>query len=116
MKKTIKVIDNRNSKQEEHVLELTKGMSLYDMMDDAGLKIRADCGGNCCCSTCHVYIIHPDKNIEDEMSFKSFDEISMLEEATSKVLYNSKLCCMMEVEDKMDGMVVILTEDTKEIR
>lgn len=96
-----------------HVLELRENLTLFDLMDDAGLQVRADCGGNCCCSTCHVKIDHPNKDHLANLTKKTFDESSMLEEAKEPVANNSKLCCMMEVTPDLDGLVVTLTEDTR---
>ena len=96
-----------------HTLELRKDLSLFDLMDDAGIPVRADCGGNCCCSTCHVHITHPDPEKQAVLTKKSFDGNSMLEEAISPVTSTSKLCCMMEVTPELDGITVELTPDTK---
>lgn len=95
------------------MLELRENLTLFDLMDDAGLQVRADCGGNCCCSTCHVHIRHPDKQKQDVLTKRTFDENSMLEEATAPVVSISKLCCMMEVTPELDGLEVHLTEDTR---
>ena len=96
-----------------HVLELRENLTIFDLMDDAGIPVRADCGGNCCCSTCHVKINHPDKQQHHKLIQRTFDENSMLEEAKETVSPHSKLCCMMEVTPDLDGLVVTLTEDTR---
>ncbi len=106
----IKVIDLDGK---VHELQLRENLTLFDLMDDAGLQVRADCGGNCCCSTCHVKIEHPDASRQASLTKRSFDEDSMLEEAITPVTSISKLCCMMEVTPELDGLVVTLTEDTR---
>jgi ferredoxin, 2Fe-2S len=41
---------------DEHTLEARAGYTLMEILRDGGLPIEAICGGQCICSTCHVYV------------------------------------------------------------
>ena len=36
--------------------KLHQGLTIMEIIRDAGLDIEAACGGCCACATCHVYI------------------------------------------------------------
>ena len=40
----------------EHQLGAKPGLSLMEILRDAGLPVEAICGGQCICSTCHIYV------------------------------------------------------------
>ena len=46
--------------REGNVQELSAdiGLTLMEIIRDAGLDIEAACGGCCACATCHIYIDH----------------------------------------------------------
>ena len=75
-----------------HKIEAEEGMTLMEIIRDAGLDIEAACGGCCACATCHVYVsdnwLDKIKNMEDE-------EKSMLDQAFN-VKNNSRLSCQLE--------------------
>lgn len=96
-----------------HELPVKLGMSLFDLIEDSGLSIRGDCGGNCCCSTCHVYMKHSNTELQDSLTNKTSDEMFMLEEAKAPIQKSSKLCCMVEMTEDLAGLEVELTEDTR---
>ena len=65
--------------------------------------IVAECGGNCQCATCHVYvqenflgILHPVQEEED----------AMLGSTASERRPNSRLSCQLRVRPELDGLVV----------
>ena len=39
-----------------HEIAAENGLTLMEIIRDAGLDIEAACGGCCACATCHVYI------------------------------------------------------------
>ena len=49
----IYVKDRQGNTQE---LQAEAGLTLMEIIRDAGLDIEAACGGCCACATCHVYI------------------------------------------------------------
>lgn len=64
--------------------------------------IDADCGGECACATCHVYVdeawadrVAPIEELEQAMLDFAFD-----------VKPTSRLACQIKVDDSLDGLVV----------
>ena len=68
--------------------------------------ILADCGGNCACATCHVYI---DESWRSRLTPPSKEEREMIECALH-VQENSRLSCQVHVTAAVDGLVVRLPE------
>ena len=68
--------------------------------------IDADCGGECACATCHVYV--------DEGWFEKVGGTNDAEEAIMSLnpdrQKTSRLCCQVPVTDAMEGLVVQLPE------
>ena len=68
--------------------------------------IDADCGGQCACATCHVYV---DDAWAAKVGEASEMEASMLSFVDS-VQPNSRLSCQIIVTSQLDGLVVKLPE------
>lgn len=64
--------------------------------------IVAECGGNCQCATCHVYV----EVGLDRLQPIADDEEAMLETTVSDRKSNSRLSCQLKVTAKLDGLVV----------
>ena len=62
--------------REGNVQELSAdiGLTLMEIIRDAGMDIEAACGGCCACATCHLYV---DKDWFSKLSAKEDDEESM---------------------------------------
>lgn len=65
--------------------------------------IVAECGGNCSCATCHVWVrqdyadlVGPPGDMEDDM----------LDLAVSERRDTSRLSCQIRVTDELDGLTV----------
>ena len=91
----------------EHEIEATEGWTVMEMIRDAGLPIKAECGGSCVCATCHVLV---DASWTDKLPAKGEEEIDMLDLAL-EVFENSRLSCQIEFEPEMDGLKVTLAPD-----
>jgi 2Fe-2S ferredoxin len=65
--------------------------------------IVAECGGNCQCATCHVYV--EDKFL-DILDPPSDDEQAMLGSTAAERTSHSRLSCQIRVTSALDGMVV----------
>jgi 2Fe-2S ferredoxin len=90
-----------------HQVEAANGQSLMRAAVDNGVPgIDADCGGECACATCHVYV-EPDwlgrtgERSEMEQSMLSFAAVTQ---------DNSRLSCQVAVSDALDGLVVRLPD------
>ena len=78
------------------------GLTLMEIIRDAGLDIEAACGGCCACATCHLYI---DKDWLSKLPAKDDDEESMLDQAFN-VNDNSRLGCQNEFNEGLEVIQV----------
>ena len=69
--------------------------------------IIAECGGNCMCATCHVYV---DSGWLDKLDPVSDTEDAMLESTAAERLPNSRLSCQIKVTAELDGLAVTTPE------
>ena len=90
-----------------HVVDVPVGLSLMEGAVQNGVPgIDADCGGNCACATCHVYI-EPEwieatgECNEMEQSMLGFAAVTQ---------ENSRLACQIELTDALDGLTVRMPE------
>ena len=99
------IVKDRQGKVQE--LSADIGLTLMEIIRDAGMDIEAACGGCCACATCHLYI---DKNWYSKLLPKEEDEESMLDQAFN-VKDNSRLGCQIEFNDELDGIKVELAPE-----
>jgi 2Fe-2S ferredoxin len=90
-------------------LEVAAAGSLMQALSDAGLPVRADCGGQLACGTCHVYI---DAGWMGRLPPPGEDELAMLEMALDPE-WNSRLSCQIRLEAGLDGLGVTLAPGTE---
>ena len=90
-----------------HELAADNGLTLMEIIRDAGLDIEAACGGCCACATCHVYI---DKKWISKLPSLEDDDESMLDQ-TFYLLNNSRLGCQIEYKDQYDGINITLAPE-----
>ena len=88
----------------EHELEALEGWRIMEIIRDHGLPVHAECGGACCCATCHVYV---DTAWVDKLRPKREDEEDMLDEAID-IQDNSRLSCQILMSEDLDGLKVTL--------
>lgn len=69
--------------------------------------IVADCGGECQCATCHVYV---DEKFLGLLRPAEEDEDAMLAVTASERKPNSRLSCQIGITDALDGLVVTTPE------
>lgn len=91
----------------KHVVVAEPGGSLMQAAKQNGVDgILADCGGNCACGTCRIYV-------EEEFRAR-LGERSELEEATLEIRDppgpGERLSCQITVSEELDGLVVQLPE------
>jgi 2Fe-2S ferredoxin len=90
-----------------HTVEAVAGQSLMRAAVDNGVPgIDADCGGECACATCHVYVeaawlARTGERSEMEQSMLSFAAVTQ---------DNSRLSCQVQITPALDGLVVSLPE------
>lgn len=69
--------------------------------------IVAECGGNCMCATCHVYVEPAQLALLPAMSE---EEDALLDGAAAERRPNSRLSCQIKVRPALDGLVVHLPD------
>lgn len=92
----------------QHEVQASIGTTLMETAVSAMVPgIEADCGGNCICATCHVYIdtqwlskLPPAEDVEEAMI-----------DYTSEPSSNSRLACQIEVTDEIEGLQVRIPAD-----
>lgn len=92
---------------EEITHEAENGLSVMNVaVDNLVSGIDADCGGECNCATCHVYV--------DETWIETVGQPHDDEEAIMSLNPDrkptSRLCCQIKISDELDGLVVHLPE------
>jgi len=94
---------------EEKEIEGETGLSVMEVIRDAGIdELLALCGGCCSCATCHV---HVDPAFASKLPAMSEDENDLLDSSDDRD-ENSRLSCQIPFEDDLDGMrVTIAAED-----
>jgi ferredoxin, 2Fe-2S len=100
----IKFIEHNGA---EHVINADSNRSLMQAATDNMVPgILADCGGNCACATCQVYV---DEAWLPKIAPASKQELEMIDCALH-VQANSRLSCQILVTEELEGMVVRLPE------
>lgn len=93
----------------EHDVDATLGLTLMEVIRDAGFdELMALCGGCCSCATCHVKI-----DPAYAATFPSFsdDESDLLDSSEHRDAA-SRLSCQLSVTDSVEGLrVTIAPED-----
>jgi 2Fe-2S ferredoxin len=94
---------------EERELDGEAGLSVMEVIRDAGIdELLALCGGCCSCATCHV---HVDPAFADLLPKMSEDENDLLDSTADRDA-RSRLSCQVAFTDALDGLrVTIAPED-----
>jgi 2Fe-2S ferredoxin len=91
----------------QHAIDVVPGQSVMEGAVRNGVPgIDADCGGNCACATCHVFVA------EDWLARVGeplASEKSMLDYVQG-AKPNSRLSCQIAVTEALNGLVVSLPE------
>jgi 2Fe-2S ferredoxin len=91
-------------------LEGRPGNSLMKTMSDAGLPIRAECGGALACATCHVAV---DNVWVDKVGRAEGEETDLLDMSDYRG-DSSRLSCQIKLHEGLDGLKVTLQLDAFE--
>jgi len=90
-----------------HEIAVVNGTTIMEAAIDNGVPgIDADCGGQCACATCHVFI---KGDWAAKISARSEMEETMLELAEGVTEF-SRLACQIPMADVLDGLSVQLPE------
>jgi ferredoxin, 2Fe-2S len=93
----------------EHQVDVPVGLSVMrGAVNNAVPGIDADCGGECACATCHVYV-DPGWLERIGLPEPGSQEASMLSFAAAAEP-NSRLSCQITMSGELDGLVVRMPE------
>jgi len=88
-----------------HLVEVALGLSVMrGAVNNNVPGIDADCGGECACATCHVYV-DPAWLDKTGTPVPGSQEASMLSFA-AEAEFNSRLSCQIAMREELDGLVV----------
>ncbi|MBV1907602.1 MAG: 2Fe-2S iron-sulfur cluster binding domain-containing protein [Pseudomonadales bacterium] len=91
----------------EHEIDAEMDRSVMQAATDNLVPgIDGDCGGECSCATCHVFV---SEEWAERVGGPHETEISLLELAPDRG-ERSRLCCQIKMSDELDGLVVHLPE------
>jgi 2Fe-2S ferredoxin len=89
----------------QQTVEIAPGLSLMEAAQNSGIPgILADCGGNCSCGTCRVFV---DAGWQDKTGAASELEQDMLEMHANRQ-EGERLSCQLTMTEDLDGLVVSL--------
>jgi len=90
-----------------NALDATPGWRVMEIIKDAELPMRADCGGCCACATCHIYV---DDAWLPKLKPASEEEKSLLSDSYVQ-RENSRLACQITMSAELDGLAVTIAAD-----
>ena len=90
-----------------HEVTVAPGLSLMRAaIDNKVPGIDADCGGQCACATCHVFVEGHWATVAGTRSAREDEMLNFAAELKD----SSRLACQITVTDAMDGLVVSMPE------
>lgn len=104
---TIRFIDADNRTLAE--VDAPEGSTILDIAQGCGLDIEGACEGSMACSTCHVILAPEYHALVPEASEEEADMLDL----TAGIMPTSRLGCQIEVSAALDGMVVQLPRETR---
>lgn len=96
----------KKADQTTEYYDAVEGWTLMENLRENGLPIKAECGGACCCATCHVYI---EDSWADKLPEMGEEEEDMLDTAPD-VKENSRLSCQIVMEESLDGLALEIAD------
>lgn len=98
----------RTREGEEREIMGEAGLSVMEVIRDAGIdELLALCGGCCSCATCHV---HVDPDFAATLPKMSVDEDDLLDSSATRDA-NSRLSCQIAFTEALDGLKVTIAEE-----
>lgn len=88
---------------------IEEGLSILEVTEEHDIHLNHNCGGVCACSTCHVYIL----NGEDDLEEISDKEEDFIDRAINPKL-NSRLGCQCIILSE-DAEIEVMIPDQKNI-
>ncbi len=100
----LEVLDRHD---ELHVIEVPSdiGLNVMEVCKASELPIEGTCGGMALCGSCHVYVLS-----DHVLNERSDEEEEMLDTLFSTE-DNSRLCCQIHVDERVDGLKIKLAPE-----
>ena len=96
---------------DRHEIDVPVGDSVMEGAVRHGVDgIVAECGGNCLCATCHVYV---EERFLPLLAPVGEEQDAMLDSTASERKPNSRLSCQISVRVELDGLTVHMPETQK---
>lgn len=93
---------------QSHVLPANPGMSVMEIIKDAGIdELLALCGGCCSCATCHVHVAAEDMA---RTGPANADEADLLD-SSDHLTATSRLSCQIAFVPALDGLTVTIAPE-----
>ena len=90
-----------------HEVQAPSGLSLMRAAIDNNVPgIDGDCGGQCACATCHVFVEAPWATLTGPRTDREDEMLNFAAELRD----SSRLACQIELSDALDGLVVSMPE------
>ena len=105
MKEITIILIDREGKRHSLKAQVDVKMNLMELCKSHEFPIQGICGGMALCATCQIYI-HSENSIKEIND----DERAMLSEAFF-VKENSRLCCQIQINKELDGLVFELAPE-----
>lgn len=105
MKITVSLPDGQ-----EQVVEAKESGTVMEALRDAGVAMRAACGGALACATCHVHVA---AEWLDRVGPPGSEEADLLDDSDYHSAA-SRLCCQINCASTLDGLNVALQLDALE--
>jgi len=90
-------------------IQIDEGTTIRDAIED---NLQIDnfgiCGGNCSCSTCHIYI---DPNDFSKFKSKEKDEIETLESTNATLTEYSRLSCQIDFDASYNDITITIAPE-----
>ena|SRR5579864_3388434 len=91
----------------QRTVDVAPGTTLMRAATDNRVAgIDGDCGGNCACATCHVYV---DPAWAERVGVRSAAEVDMLN-LVADLRGTSRLACQIDIDASLDGLIVSTPE------
>ena len=89
-------------------VNVADGWSLMQGATTSGVDgILGECGGSCCCATCHCYV---DEARLGDLAPPDEAELDMLGNTAAERRPNSRLACQIKASPALEGLVVTLPD------
>ena len=93
---------------EEHVIESEDGLSVMEIVRDAGVdELLALCGGCCSCATCHIYVDHAFAERLPQMTDGENDLLDSSDQRNEA----SRLSCQINFGLALDGLRITIAPE-----